>query len=359
MPSSARVKDGFVHKPKYLMVTVSESALRRYLEEKTAYDEAPVEVRNPDMVEDISHTFYRTKEDPDNNKDIIREECAPVTVNFKSFVNNHRAGIKKHYWIYSNCSAFGKTHFLLEMVREYNATIMCDRNNAIGVSAQTQLMLYDGTHAVPDFDTFNALTSGVASTQLKMKRRGKSFRPRKDIQVIVVANESPYQFFGHKQRKTGIPMTSKQDRGKIESRLIVVKLDGDVEEDILKYTHPTSWTHLQYTTHLQDKFYHGCEIMNEEGVLTNGTVNRWLYKCCQLHKSRHTPHGTNFSSFMTDMEEGMNKQDWLTISNATEGMWHESHLQRRHTKRDKLNVTLVGYKDRARQKEERERKREG
>jgi hypothetical protein len=105
----------------------------------------------------------------------------------------------KHYWIYSQ-SGFGKSWTTkLELEDKYKVASIPDHRNAVNISDRAQLLLFDEigpTRRIP-IEQLKALCSGDASKgYLNRKFYGQSYVPRKDAQIIILSNHSPYKVYG-------------------------------------------------------------------------------------------------------------------------------------------------------------------
>ena len=107
-----RLKNRLIHESS--LKDLVESAIIPYSEvvrikEAKETMAAVVDMRNADLVDTLTHTFQHMVEDPMTNDVQPSGRYPPVTVHVKGGVPKGR---RKNYWVYSDTSSFGKTHFL-------------------------------------------------------------------------------------------------------------------------------------------------------------------------------------------------------------------------------------------------------
>ena len=155
---------------------------------------------------------------------------------------------KKHYYIYSHNAGFGKTYEMCQFAEKYNAHVITDSNNWIDVPDEAQFLIFDelGKLNKLNFEHLKSLTGGYGMMSGNCKSYGSSFRPRKDVQVIITSNQSPYEIYGEWDNNSQRRIMSADAFSQFQDRFHVIRLDGDILEDEIKYLEPTVLTDAQF-----------------------------------------------------------------------------------------------------------------
>lgn len=214
----------------------------------------------PDLSGVITRQFEQYVENCETGIATLTHAFPPVSVSFKGYpfrkLGNvvgvtHDIPKRRHLWIESRNSGFGKSMWLTYLSETYNAAFLCDRNNWCGIPANTQLLLIDESKAVPCFEELKMITSGNASCFAgNCKSIGRSFTPRSDMQVIIACNKSPFDVLGVYDRKDGRRYVDNEIISVIQSRFKYVCLDGDENERLLSAKHPQCLSDEELRSHV-------------------------------------------------------------------------------------------------------------
>ena len=240
-----------------------------------------------DLVGVHSYTFEHYSEDPATSLLRPSNKFPPTTVDISVPSQENMDKIKKrNWWIYSSAASMGKSFFLDHMTTEYNCTLVGDSKNLIGVAEDSQFMLFDECRNLLDVDGMKALTSGKGGVSLNRKTYGKSFEPRKDVQVIVCCNKSIWEHYGTYNQKTKRRVMAPDLVDQLETRFHVIKLDGPANEDRLEYVDPTMWSDREAKLMLKKILYDRSRVLNEVGLLTENILRSVLHGMYVVHEDR-------------------------------------------------------------------------
>lgn len=296
------------------------------------------EERHPDMLQPLRWTFRHWREPMEGGEAAPTGDYPDRDITFVPRPDNLLTR-RKHYWIYSGASGFGKTHFVTHMRDNYNASTVGDKNNLMGVSEASQFLMFDETAALPELQTLKSLTSGNTTLAMNKKTYGRSFAPRQDVQVIIMCNVSPYESYGTYCPKMQRRYIDMHTREQLEARFFVIKLDGDVAEDRLKYSDPVSWTKEEAGAAAADAFYDACSELNELGELNVRSVKRALYTGMKINERRAGTRLTTVRSFMRFLITYIRPCDVALVKYAIDGI-HESDDMTRFNGADMRLVRL-------------------
>ena len=220
-----------------------------------------------------------------------------------------------------------------------------------GASEKSQWLLFDESNNLPELEVLKALTSGICTVDLNRKSHGRSFHPRPDIQIIVCCNKSPYEVYGKWDAKIQRKYMDVHVQQIIEDRFHIIKLDGPVEDDRRVYCDPVLWSHEEYVRTIQDTFYDGCQVLNEEGDLMYRSVKKALYMSYLIHERRMGhQRQTHLRHFAKRLKEGMDEEDAKTVDYAIRGQFCGKDLLY-FVPDDTRTVQLHGYPERRRRRE--------
>ena len=213
---------------------------------------------------------------------------------------------QKHYWIYSDGPNYGKTYNLKIFAEKYNAEFVSDLNNWMGVPNNVQFLIFDeygGKRRLLDFNDFRALTSGYSpSVAFNCKSYGESYIPRKDVQVIVLSNSSPYEVYGSFDNKLQRKFTDKDTIDLIQERFEVFKIGGDVQSDIKKFKHVTEWSGEEFAEEITLKRK---EMMKNKDKLVE--TENFLKKVETMYRMREGETGVSLAGFQKYISD---PNDW-------------------------------------------------
>lgn len=266
------------------------------------------EDRNPDLCDHLLWLFQHMREDPDTFEVAPTGTFPDREVTIRAFPDNTTVR-RKHYWIYSNASGFGKTYFLKAMEQRYNASIVGDKNNMTGLSERSQFLLFDEGSSLPEVEMLKALTSGCGTVFMNKKTYGRSFKPREDVQIVVCCNKSPYEVYGTYCSKMRLRYMDINLRDQLESRFHVIKLDGDMQPDRMKFSDPVSWSPEEYRQNAQSRFYSACAQLDLSRQLRLRDVKRALFHGLKVHERRAGEALTNLLHFESSITDGMPQCD--------------------------------------------------
>jgi hypothetical protein len=143
---------------------------------------------------------------------------------------------KKHYFFYSKSGGYGKSTFMHNFCRALNGDIIRDLKNMTGVSEKAQFLFVDeyGPKRRFDMDDLKGLTCGTACGFTgNRKSYGPSFKPRSDVQLIILSNKHLFDCMGTYDRKSTIRKVSPEDAELLKQRFTIHRMDetpGATEE---------------------------------------------------------------------------------------------------------------------------------
>ncbi len=208
--------------PGKLAALVNDQKVLAGLEEKA---------RNPDSTGEKTYEFRPYDED---GNPVAGGWMTAVT--FK-FLAGDETTKRRHHYVYSRASSTRKSMFLKALEKEYNADRVTNTRNWCKVSQNAQLLLFDeyGPPKNLTFDELKGLCSGWGG--LNRKTYGASYEPRRDVQVIICSNHSPFEIYGTERCGTaGAAKHMSADRyDQFIRRVHVHRIDGDISEDRARY----------------------------------------------------------------------------------------------------------------------------
>jgi hypothetical protein len=110
---------------------------------------------------------------------------------------------------------------------------------------------------------------------------GADYIPREDVQVIVCANQSPYEFFGRYDPKLQRKMMPQDWVTQLEQRVHYVRLDGDAEATRRQFMHVTAWS--------EDEFRQEVKLLRKASLKGKDDAvetSEFLQHALQLYKTR-------------------------------------------------------------------------
>ena len=173
---------------------------------------------------------------------------------------------KKHWYVYSEVSGFGKTYSMEKFCEKYNACFLRDLKNWMGIPKGVQFLIFDeyGPNKKLSFEQLKELTSGTASSfGGNRKSHGYSYIPRKDVQVVILSNKSIYELYGTYNRKLQRYELTSEEVTQIDERFHVHRLDGDAKEDKIAAMAPESWSAEQFGERLSSLFRSICQSCHQ------------------------------------------------------------------------------------------------
>jgi len=212
----------------------------------------------------------RTKQPMENSK------YPPVKAEIVGRPGQTSGHKQKHYYIYSRLPSFGKTYNLERFCEKYNAHIVHHPSKWANIPTSAQFVVFekvDNGRNKLDFANLKTLTGGTA---WGFKGNGKSFsasiRPRKDTQLILLSNKSPYELYGQWNAKMQRSFMSSERMDQFDKRFKVIRLDGSVEEDRNNALEPE---HVDVVALNEDQFLEICKRVFE-GVYKMLTEDRTI-----------------------------------------------------------------------------------
>jgi hypothetical protein len=121
---------------------------------------------------------------------------------------------------------------------------------------------------------------------------GADYIPREDVQIIVCANQSPYELFGIFDPKLQRRMVTQEMASQLEQRVHYVRLDGDGEATRRKFMHVTTWTDDEFAaelTQIRRNYMKGVDDRNE--------TEKFLKEAVKIYEAR-TPYGAGLEDFI-------------------------------------------------------------
>jgi hypothetical protein len=135
---------------------------------------------------------------------------------------------KKHYYFYSKRGGYGKSSFMMDFDRDANADIIRDVKNLTGLSENAQFLFVDEYGPVKRFgmDDLKGLTGGTAQGFTgNRKCYGASYKPRTDVQLILLSNKHLFDCMGNLDRKAKIRKVTAADADLLNQRFFIYRLD--------------------------------------------------------------------------------------------------------------------------------------
>ena len=271
---------------------------------------------NPDLTEDYVLRFRKARTERDRPVE-FEGPVVPVTV-FPG-TGEHK---RKHWWIYSHEPNFGKTYVVGRFIARFNGWRVSDVKNACGIPKNVQFLCFDEVtpKAHLPFHAMKSLTSGDASTvSLPRKSYGKGYQPRPDAQVIITGNHSPYEVYADWESSLARRTMSLEMRRQLEERFHIVRLDGSVEEDMVKYAQVAKEEHHAYLKQLAFAFYHHLRNVMARRIVSELDVVSSLTRLIRFYYAPQQV-GCRLSriDFMEYVTEAIDDRDAKTVENIAD-----------------------------------------
>jgi hypothetical protein len=139
---------------------------------------------------------------------------------------------QKHYYFYSTKPGYFKTTVAVKLAKKFNAGLINDPSNWMGVAEDAQFLIVDGYGPKRRFhmDDLKCLTAGDARTSYgNRKSYGDSYRPRPDAQLIIFSNHHLFACMGEWNAKLGRRVVTPETATLLSDRFHIVKLDEGAE----------------------------------------------------------------------------------------------------------------------------------
>ena len=149
---------------------------------------------------------------------------------------------RKHYVIYSKLPGFDKTYQLKRLAETYNVHFVNNPANWKNVPRCAQFLVLYRHHSKLSFKQLKALTDILPSKMLL----SNSFRPRNDVQVVMLCDRSPYEIYGKWDAVLGRRVMDKLQMDKFHDRFEVFCLDGSANEDRVRGSTSDMWSKSQF-----------------------------------------------------------------------------------------------------------------
>ena len=290
------------------------------------------EINMSDVPNIANARSHLKQEEQDFASENLPDLDGPLTIRYRKYVDgapvpdgpymdvtiegrpNDLMAKRKHYWIYSG-PGYGKTTTTrLEVVDKYKAAIVPHPKNAVNVPNTAQLLVIDEvgpTRKIP-IEQLKGLTCGDASTSfLNRKFYGQSYVPRKDAQLIILSNLSPYNVYSNYRKGKDRRMES-VDVQAMEERFHIIRLDGDNLEEKRRFVDVEVLTPYEFKETLYETLYDRNKMLNDSGLLTKVHVRDSMEACYKLYLDRLAYKKQNLSTeiFMLFMRSLVHEDDW-------------------------------------------------
>jgi hypothetical protein len=192
-------------------------------------------------------------------------------------------------------SNWGKSYNMDRLLEQYSGAYVPDYKNAVNIPPNVQFLVFDeysATKAIPLEQLKSLASSNAQSGYLNRKSHGASYKPPKDVQIIVLSNYSPYEVYASWDKKFQRKVISDEILTTFDTRFHTIRLDGDNAEQRRKWMLPTSWTEEEFQLELRglrDKCLKGKDDRVE-------TVE-FIATAVQMYKAR-TTHGKSLQEFV-------------------------------------------------------------
>jgi hypothetical protein len=199
----------------------------------------------------------------------------------------------KHYYINSMMSNWGKSYNMDRLLEKFLAAYVPDYKNAFNIPPNVQFLVFDeysATKAIPLEQLKSLASSNAQSGYLNRKSHGASYKPPKDVQIIILSNYSPYEVNASWDKKFQRKVISDEVLTTFDTRFHTVRLDN--AEQRRQWMSPTSWTEEVFQLELRglrDKCLKGKDDRVE-------TVE-FIATAVQMYKAR-TTHGKSLQEFV-------------------------------------------------------------
>lgn len=276
---------------------------------------------------DLSGPILMTFQQRDSAGKVVPGSC-PIEVVFTARPGNFgQAGQEKlkHLYIYGD-SNFGKSQtighiFLNEQVK---ACQISDPRNAMGANNQAQFLVMDEYCSKRGLrlNDLKALTSGDCSAgAFNRKSHGHSFIPRRDAQIIILSNYSPYRVYANQEKGQGQKrLISKIDAQAIENRFQIVALGVDNALEKRRCMEVSDLTEDEYRCHLHYIFYKALENAIKKNTLNTRSIRRALNALMREHIRRYTEQeieaDLNFEELRVDLHFAIQNTKDLQLINS-------------------------------------------
>ena len=198
------VKEGHIPIEKLAIVKQSEDIMRenKEAEEKLTRDvpngecvKYPIPITGKQMII-VSH---RNISDDSVKKDIINYTKG-VGVDLTKAAKRADFVKKKHYFVYSERSGYGKSTLLISLEDCCNCSLISDFNNLAGVRENSQFLTHDefSYQSKITLNQLKALAGGKPMFAGNKKTFGTWFKARDDMQLVIASNQHLFECVGSK-----------------------------------------------------------------------------------------------------------------------------------------------------------------
>ena len=185
---------------------------------------------------------------------LLKDDHGEEYVQIEGYKNDHPNFVKrKHYYFYSKNPGYGKTTFILKLLRWLNASQVTDTHNWMNISKYAQFLVID--EFSPDkkitLGNLKTLTSGDASAFAgNRKSHGLTFQPRKDAQLIIFSNYHLFDVMGTKNlvSHNDVRQVTQQTAKILKDRFFIHRLD-ESESNEIETEKFDSYLHTQEIRH--------------------------------------------------------------------------------------------------------------
>jgi hypothetical protein len=180
-------------------------------------------------------------------------------------------------------------------LEKYSGAYVPDYKNAVNIPANVQILVFDeyrATKCIPLEQLKSLASSNVESGYLNRKSHGASYKPPKDVQIIILSNYSPYEVYASWDKKFQRKIISDEVLTTFDTRFHTFRMDGDNAEQRRKWMSPTSWTEEEFQMELK-RLRDDCLRGADDRVETAEFILTVLH----LYKAR-TNHGKSLEHFI-------------------------------------------------------------
>ena len=224
--------------------------------------------RNPDLDGEYKMTFVRYRKAEGSSGRVPDPHSTPIHVTIHGHPGDEMEK-HKHYYIYSHKPSYGKSYAFMQFAKTFNAAFVPDCNNWVGVPRTAQFLILDemGLKNKMEFQQLKKFANiSAMCASGNNKTHGASYVPRFDVQIVCLSNHCIFDIYGewnpHLQKRT----CSDDVRTQITERFHVIRLDGDVNEDIRRYSELSTWSMDDFKLYVAESLSSGVPCLDLKPV---------------------------------------------------------------------------------------------
>ena len=221
-------------------------------------------LRNPDLDGEHKLSFVRYMKKEGSPGRVPDPDSKPVHVTIRGYPRDQTEK-QKHYYIYSHKPNYGKSYAFMRFAERYNAAFIPDCNNWVGVPRTAQFLILDevGSKNKLEFQQLKKFANASATCASgNNKTHGESYIPRLDVQIVCLSNRCIFDIYGEWNPYLQKRMCSEDVRMQLTERFHLIRLDGDVNEDIRQYSEPSTWTLDEFKLYVAESHYSSVPCVN-------------------------------------------------------------------------------------------------